>query len=146
MYKLTNNPGQVLAGDGAIFQLPAQEAYGFNYEAWLAEGNIPEPADVVPAPSQLELDSQRFSKRASAKDFLIAYMAADNVSRVRSGIWTVQNLKDLMADAEIVSLLNHINTLSYELAIVKIQSLTNTLITAEIKADWIAKLQDNLYL
>ena len=147
MYKLTKNTNQVIAiADGAIFQLPAQESYGYAYEAWLAEGNTPDPADVAPAPTQLELDSTRYIKRAASKDSLIAFMAADNMSRVRSGVWTVADLVALMDDSEVVGLLNSVNTLSFELAIARIQSLSTPLITAEIKAAWIAELQNNLYL
>ncbi|WP_288077870.1 hypothetical protein [Pseudomonas sp.] len=147
MYKLSSNHGSVIyKPSGAVISLPPNDSYGFAYESWLAEGNTPEPADAVPAPTQLELDSIRFSKRASAKDFLIAYMAADNVSRVRSGAWTVQDLSALMADPELVSLLNHINTLSFELAAVMVSGLSNPLITSAIKADWIAKLQAHFYL
>ena len=147
MYKLSANPNLVVhTPSGAVISLPSNESYGFAYDAWLAEGNTPEPADVPPAPSQRDLDTARYTKRAAAKDSLIAFMAADNMSRVRSGVWTVADLVALMDDPEVVGLLNSVNTLSFELAIARIQSLPTPLITAEIKAAWIAELQNNLYL
>jgi hypothetical protein len=120
------------------------------YESTLAsalpEGTTILPAATVPAPSSYEADIARFTARAGVKDKLIAEMAAENMARVRAGTWTVPDLVALTQDEQIVAVLNDIGTLSYELAAVKLAGVTNPLITADIKAGWIQKLQDHFYI
>ena len=48
MYKIINETSVKLIPESAIIQLPAAETYGYAYEAWLAAGNTPEPADAKP--------------------------------------------------------------------------------------------------
>lgn len=48
MYKLTEIPNTVLRSDG--YYISSNSSDWQLYEAWLAEGNAPEPADVVPMP------------------------------------------------------------------------------------------------
>lgn len=103
-------------------------------------------AVVIAAKTQVQLDYDRYIKRAQAKDKILAEFASENMSRIRAGTWTVPNLIELTQDAQLNLLLANINTLSYELAINSVQSITNPLITPEIKAGWIAKLQSHLYL
>lgn len=45
MYKIINAHSVLHKELAAVIHLPAGESYGFAYEAWLAEGNTPEPAD-----------------------------------------------------------------------------------------------------
>lgn len=45
MYQLINESCVLNISEDVQFPIPAQESYGFAYEAWLAEGNTPEPAD-----------------------------------------------------------------------------------------------------
>ena len=52
-------------------------------DLWDGEKFTPAPAPQ--GQSQFEIDQARYSKRAAVKDELIAYMAADNMGRVRSG-------------------------------------------------------------
>lgn len=102
---------------------------------------------VAPPPvTQFTLDQARYSKRAAVKDALIAYMAADNMSRVRSGQWTVAELTGLMTDPDVSAATSYMGTLSYELAAQAIAQATTTLLTPEIKAAWVAKLQEHFYL
>jgi hypothetical protein len=102
--------------------------------------------NTVETLTQFQLDQIRYSKRAAAKDGLISWMAAGNMSRVRGGTWTVPQLIALMADPQVKALLEFVNTLSFELAVQHLQTITNTLMTAEIKAEWAAELQKHFYL
>lgn len=104
------------------------------------------PAPTPPAKTQSELDYDRYIKRAQAKDKILAEFASENMSRIRAGTWTVPDLIALTQDVQLNLLLANINTLSFELAISSVQGITNPLITPEIKASWIAKLQAHLYL
>lgn len=99
---------------------------------------------VVPAKTVLELDTEKYLRRANAKPLLMAEMAAMNIGRLKSGTWTTAQLVALMADPEIKSLVSHMETLSFELAISVVNGLTNPIITPEIKAVWVAKLMAKL--
>ena len=103
-------------------------------------------APAPQGPSQFELDQARYSKRAAVKDDLIAFMAADNMGRVRSGQWTVAELTGLMTDPDVSAATSYMGTLSYELAAQAIAQATTPLLTPEIKAAWVAKLQEHFYL
>lgn len=99
-----------------------------------------------PEPSQFDLDQARYKKRAAVKDELIAWMAADNMSRVRDGTWTVPYLTALLADPAMAAANAYMSTLSFELAAQAIASASTPLLTPEIRADWIARLQEHFYL
>lgn len=147
MYQLTENANVVKRlSDGAMIPLPPGESEGFRYAEWLAAGNTPEPAPVPPTPTQFELDERRYARRAAVKDTLLAYMAADNMSRVRSGVWTVPQLVSLLDDPAIAAAQGFMQTLSFELAAQNIAAATTPLLTPEIKADWDARLQANFFL
>ena len=88
----------------------------------------------------LELDTDKYLRRANSKNLLMAEMAAMNVARIKDGTWTVAQLTALMQDEQIKALIAHMETLSFELAIGVIQGLTNPLITPEIKSAWTARL------
>ena len=104
------------------------------------------PQDPVPTPTQRELDFNRYIKRSAVRDRLLADMAADNMTRVRSGAWTVADLQGLMADPQTKVVIDLINALSFEMAIAALSASPNPLLTTEIKAGWVAKLQERLYL
>lgn len=99
-----------------------------------------------PTPTQFELDQRRYQKRAAVQSELIAWMAADNMSRVRSGVWTVADLTSLMSDPAVTAASDYMGKLSYELAAQAIQAATTPLLTPAIKASWISKLQAHFYL
>ena len=101
---------------------------------------------VLPVLSQFERDQARYAKRAAVKDELLAYMAADNMSRVRSGEWTVAQLSSLMADPALAAANAYMGTLSFELAAQAIAQAQTPLLTPSIRADWIARLQGAFYL
>ena len=90
--------------------------------------------------TSLELDTEKYLRRATSKNLLMAEMAAMNVARIKAGVWTVPQLAGLMQDEQIKALIAHMETLSFELAIGVIQGLTNPLITPEIKSAWTARL------
>ena len=96
--------------------------------------------------TQFEKDQSRYQKRAAAKDELLAYMAADNMSRVRSGAWSVTDLTALMDDPAVVAANALMGTLSFELAAQQIQAAVTPLLTPEIKADWVSRLEAHYYL
>lgn len=104
------------------------------------------PPPAPPAPTQRELDELRYKRRASVQADLIAWMAADNMSRVRSGTWTVAQLTSLLSDPALTAANAYMQTLSYELAAQAIAQSSNPLLTPEIKGAWVAKLQEHFYL
>lgn len=118
-------------------------------------GTIPESAtpgvvhlDQIIQPTvhtQADLDFIRYSARARVRDELIATMATENMGRVRSGEWTTAQLIALASDPVMVQTINHMNTLSFELAASTIASSTNPLLTPEIKTGWVSKLQAHFY-
>lgn len=118
---------------------------GFELEAIPVEPE-PEPTPEPEPLTQRQLDELRYQKRASVKDQLIAYMAADNMQRVRNGEWTVQNLTSLMQDPALQAAQGFMQTLSFELAAQAISQSDHALMTEEIKSNWINKLQENFYL
>ena len=113
-------------------------------DLWDGLAFTPDPAPQ--GPSQFEIDQARYSKRAAVKDELIAYMAADNMGRVRNGVWTVAELIGLMTDPDVSAATSYMGTLSYELAAQAIAQATTPLLTPEIKAAWVSKLQQHFYL
>lgn len=110
------------------------------------EGEAILPYVAPPEPTQFELDQRRYQKRAAVQSELIAWMAADNMSRVRSGVWTVADLTSLLSDPDLTAANAYMQTLSYELAAQAIAQSSNPLLTQEIKSAWVAKLQEHFYL
>lgn len=145
MYQLTNT-GVIRRADGVCIPADPDNTDYAAYLAWLAEGNAPEPAPVDPPPTQFELDQRRYQRRATVQSELIAWMAADNMSRVRSGAWSVADLTSLMSDPAVTAAQAYMGTLSYELAAQSIMQATHPLLTPAIKGAWVAKLQEHFYL
>lgn len=141
-----NSIGQTVRDDGLVVSPDQQHPDNVDLQAWVAAGNVVAPAAVSPLPPQYDLDVSRYTKRAGVKDRLLAEMAADNMARVRSGVWTVVDLTDLMADPDVKSVLELIGTLSFELAAQAMAAANHTLLTPTIKAGLVAKLQAHLYL
>ena len=96
--------------------------------------------------TQFEKDQSRYQKRAAVKDELMAYMAADNMGRVRNGVWSVADLTSLLDDPAVVAANSLMGTLSFELAAQQISAATTPLLTPEIKADWVSRLEAHYYL
>lgn len=146
MYQLINATSARHMPSGTTFPLPPSESYGHDYQRWVDAGNTPAPAPVATAPTQFDLDQNRYQKRAGVQAELMSWMAADNMSRVRSGVWTVQQLTSLLSDPAVQAAQTYMSTLSYELAAQSIAAATTPLLTPEIKAAWIAKLQASFFL
>lgn len=150
-YRLTGE-GYVIRGDGAKVPIATSAEYPntnpdyLAYLAWLEAGNTPTPAAPPTADEQRDLDQNRYKRRAEVQAELMSWMAADNMSRVRAGTWTVQQLTSLLSDPAVQAAQTYMSTLSYELAAQSIAAATTTLLTPEIKASWIAKLQANFFL
>lgn len=120
--------------------------------SWVVE-DIPAPEPdpdpdpeipLVPEYTQFEKDQHRYHRRAAAKDSLIAWMAADNMSRVRAGVWTVADLQALLVDLAQVNAM--MQTLSFELAAQAIAASANPLMTPDIKTAWVSKLNEHFYI
>jgi len=92
-----------------------------------------------------EKDYNKYIKRASAKDKIIAEMATENMDRVRAGKWTVPDLIELTQSTDLKLVLDDISTLSFELAASKLNGIRHRLLTETIRKGWIAKLQANYY-
>lgn len=147
MYQLIKNSTSILrVADGAVIPADQDNRHYQAFLNWKAIGNEPAPADEPPALTQFEKDQIRYKRRADVQSTLLAYMAADNMRRVRSGVWTVADLTALMADPAITGVLAWMQTLSYEKAAELIAQTEHPLLTAEIKADWISRLQAHFYL
>lgn len=151
-YQLTREGYVIRLSDGAKVPITTSTEYPntnpdyLAYLQYLEAGNTPEPPPSPTADEQRVLDQNRYKRRAEAKDGLLAYMAADNMSRVRSGAWTVSDLTGLMEDPAVQLAQAYMATLSFELVAEAIQGATTPLLTPEIKADWIAKLQAKFFL
>lgn len=109
----------------------------------------PHPIDwppPPPTPTQRDLDEARYLKRARVQADLMSWMAADNMSRVRAGVWTVQQLTSLLDDPYVRAAQAYMATLSFELAAQAISAATTPLLTEDIKTSWVEKLQANFFL
>lgn len=140
--KIPNSTNVLEVATGWV--IPA-DAANFDYQqvqAFIDGGGVVAEAATKPT---LELDTERYLKRAAAKNQLMAEMAAMNIGRLKDRTWTTQQLVGLMADPDIVKLIAHMETLSFELAIGVINGITNELVTPAIKATWISRLQAHLY-
>lgn len=124
-------------GPEAFMQAPADFDVTRMAEYTVRDGVAALPPDL----SQFERDEARYTKRAAVKDQLLAYMAADNMRRVRAGEWTVADLTNLLADPAVAAANQFMSTLSFELAAQAVASASTPLLTPAIRADWIARLQ-----
>lgn len=93
--------------------------------------------------SQEQLDLNKYKKRSIALSDMLSQMAAENVGRVRSGAWSLEQLMGLTQDPQIKEILTDLFSLSFEIAYSKIDALTNTAITSDIKTQWKTKLAQN---
>lgn len=104
MYKLTEIPNTVLRSDG--YFISSLNGDWQLYEAWLAEGNIPEPADVVPMPPDWdglyrsvlagELKPLYLRLKQAAKTDNILSIDYINLITVLSNVRTEQALKECL--------------------------------------------------
>lgn len=139
-------PGGVLRiSDGAQIPESILQKDWTEYLAWLEEGNAPQPAQEYSTPTQFELDQRRYKRRAEVQSELIAWMAADNMSRVRSGVWTVADLVALLQDPEIAMVIGFLNALAFESSADALMASSHPLLTPAIKADWVSRLQAHFY-
>ena len=97
-------------------------------------------AGVITPKTVLALDTEKYLRRANIKPLLMAKMAAMNVGRLKSGTWTMAQLVSLMSEDATKSLIDHMETLSFDLAIGVVNSHPNVLLTPAIKSTWVAEL------
>ena len=93
----------------------------------------------------IEKDQIKYGCRASSRDKIISLIAANNVERVRTGVWTTQDLIDLTNSAEVITILNNLNSLSFEIALQNIENATHPLATQAIKDEYSAIITEHLY-
>lgn len=105
-------------------------------------GSLPEVDRELAVLREYEI----MKKRSEVKDSLLEYVAASNKARMVNGIWTSADIISLSEDSELLKIVGDIQSLSFEIAIMKIQVVNNPLITDDIKEDWITKLQENLFM
>lgn len=131
-----------------VVENPPIESDGVWVQQWLVVPLTPEEIqETLPEElTQFERDQSRYKKRAAVKDEMLAYMAADNMKRVRNGDWTVEDLTTLLSDPAVAAANTFMSTLSFELAASSIQSATTPLLTTQIKTDWVGRLQSHYYL
>ena len=105
-------------------------------------GSLPEVDKEMAVLREYEI----MRKRSEVKDSLLEYVAASNKARMVNGVWTSADIISLSEDTELLKIVGDIQSLSFEIAIMKIQAATNPLITDDIKEDWIIKVQENLFM
>jgi hypothetical protein len=101
--------------------------------------------NVPPQPTQAELDLLKYKKRGEALPRMMAEMASENVGRIRSGLWTTNDLISLTQDVQIKEILSDLMALSFEIAYDKVDDITNPIVTSDIKTAWKTKLQNNFF-
>jgi hypothetical protein len=105
MYKLTQTPTTVLRKDGFYIE-PSNHSDWRLYEAWLAEGNVPEAADIIPSTPDWDglyhsvlagdLKLLYLSLKQAAKTDNILSVDYVNFVAVLSNIRTEQALKECL--------------------------------------------------
>ena len=118
-----------------ILAMPA----GSDRDALLAPlGADLEPVDL---PTQAEIDKARARRRAQAYEDLRDELFAQNRARVRSGEVSSADMSAWLESAEMQLVFTALRALSFEVAATRIAALTSPLATAEVKADWVGRLQ-----
>lgn len=92
-----------------------------------------------------EKDRIKYLKRGEVLNKIISEVATENIARVRTGTWTVEQLIALTQDAGVKEVLTDLVGLSFEIAHGKIDALTPVILTTEIKTAFKAKLASHFY-
>jgi Mg2+/Co2+ transporter CorB len=95
--------------------------------------------------TQEEKDKAKYLKRAEALNKMMAEMAVENMARVRSGVWTIDDLVSLTQDTMVKQLISDLTSLSFELAYQKVDLITSPAVTSDIKIQWKTKLASNFF-
>lgn len=148
-----DNPNKLKSMPSDFPWIVEKATAGKDYSGWVLMGEDSFEAFVASFNlEEVELEKARLReyatmhRRSEVKNSLLEYVAASNKARMVDGIWTSADIISLSNDVDLLKIVGDIQSLSFEIAISNIMSISNPLITADIKQDWIEKLTENLFL
>lgn len=119
------------------------------YEYNISTGEMIELPDLPPEPQPEPTDAEkreaRYRRRASVRDSLLAWLAADNEGRIVSGEWSLADYDGMLADPHISKAMSYMQMAAYEMVAQYVAASEHPLMTPEIKASWTGKLAEHFY-
>ena len=93
MYKLNQNSTSITrVADGASIPADMGNTDYVAFLNWLAEGNTPEPADIVPPPTYQQLRAAEYNLKSTGEQFGMLY--DDQVNGTTAWVDWQQGIKD----------------------------------------------------
>lgn len=126
-------------------QIEDDQADAFIAEGWIISATDNYMDALLNRLTPAQRDDIKYKNRARALDQIMAWMAVENMTRVRAGIWSVPQLISLTQDATVKEIISDLSSLSFEIAYSKIDLIAPAFVTPEIKATFKAKLAANFF-